>query len=153
MLGILENVVVTSVLQWLFSGVLTLTKGAWAFGWAHPLLAAYVFFGLFCLTFLAYGTLRRMYDDGTWAGLRASHKALLVFFLWPFFLLGYLYDIGIMRCMYGWARFGIAPPFREWRRPLGAAWTFSHLIWALKGSNAEALWWHEILHAIDPKGH
>ena len=152
MLGILENAVVGAVLQWLFSGVLTLTKGAWTFTWAHPLLAGFVFFSLFIMTFLAYGTLRRMWDDGTFAALHISHKALLVFFLGAPFLFGYLFDIFVMRCGYGWIRFGMKPWHQDWRF-LSASWTFSRLVWLLKDTNAEAQWWHVILHIIDPKGH
>jgi len=143
------------LLQGLVSGITTLVKGAWAFSWAHPFLAGYVFFSIFILTFLAYGTLRRMWDDGTFAKLHLSHKALLMVFMIVPFVFGYLFDVFVMRCGYGWIRFGVAPPnpFKGLRKFLGAEGTFSHLIWLLKDSNAEAWWWHQILHAIDPSGH
>ena len=155
MLGILENVAISTALQWLFSGVFTLGRGALTFTWAHPFLAGFVWFSLFIMTFLAYGTLRRMWEDGTFATLHVSHKALLLAFLILPFCFAYLFDIFVMRCGYGWIRFGVAPPnpFKELRKFLGAEGTFSHLIWELKDSDAEAQWWHQILHAIDPKGH
>jgi len=140
------------LLQGLVSGITTLVKGAWAFSWAHPFLAGYVFFSIFILTFLAYGTLRRMWDDGTFAKLHISHKVLLMIFMIVPFIFGYLFDIFVMRCGYGWIRFGYKPWQENWKM-LSASWTFSRLVWVLKDSNAEAYWWHRILHAIDPAGH
>ena len=140
------------IVQWLLSGVFALVKGALAFTWAHPLLAGFVWFSLFILTFIAYGTLRRMWDDGTFEKLHISHKVLLLIFLALPFLFAYLFDIFVMRCGYGWIRFKVSP-WAYGGKPWSASWTFSRLIWMLKDTNAEAYWWHQILHAIDPKGH
>jgi hypothetical protein len=152
MLSYIESVLTTLFLQGLFSGLFTLGKGAVSFTFAHPLLAGLVWFSLFCMTFMAYGTLRRMWEDGTFAALRMSQKVMLVVPLIVPFIFAYLFDILIMRCVYGWIRFGVTP-WKYGGKPWGAGWTFSRLIWKLKDSNAEAQWWHGILHAIDPKGH
>jgi hypothetical protein len=148
----MENILTNVAMQFLLSGAIALTKGAWTFTMSHPLLAGPVWFSLFCLTFIAYGTLRRMWDDGTFATLRMSQKIMLVIPLIGPFIFAYLFDIFIMRCVYGWIRFGMAPWHQDWRF-LSASWTFSRLVWLLKDTSAEAQWWHQILHAIDPKGH
>ena len=148
MLGILENVAISTALQWLFSGVFTLGRGALMFTWAHPFLAGFVLFSLFILCFLAYGTLKRIWTSE----LHLSYKVLFAVFLIIPFIFAYLFDIFIMRCLYGWIRFGMPPNYQDWRM-LSASWTFSRLVWLLKDTNAEAQWWHRILHAVDPKGH
>ena len=152
MLGMLENIAMTWLVNGLVGGVFSLVKGALAFTWAHPLLAGYVFFSLFVLCFLSYGTLRRMWDDGTWTTLHISHKILLLVFLIVPFIFAYIFDIFVMRVCYGWIRFGYKPWQQDWRF-WSASWTFSRLVWVLKDISAEAQWWHQILHAIDPRGH
>jgi hypothetical protein len=150
MLGVFENVAMAWLMNGLIGGVVALAKGAWTFSWQHPILAGYVFFGLFILCFLAYGTLKRIWTSE----LHISYKVLIGFFLIVPFIFAYLFDIFIMRRLYGWVRFRVAPPpLREWRRALGAEGTFSSLIWDIKDTNAEAQWWHVILHKIDPAGH
>ena len=160
MLGILENVAISTALQWVFSGYLSFWGAVWSWAWTHPLTALAGGFAGFGVTFMAYGTLRRMWDDGSFAALNKYQKGVILFvaFAPPLcpFVHAYLFDIFVMRCLVGTILFRVAPWYQDWRA-WSASWTFSRLISLFEFDpgwrGPRARFWRPILHAIDPKGH
>jgi len=160
MLGILENLAIGAAVQWLFSGYTSFWGMTWSWSWQHPAWAAVAWFSGFGLVFLAYGTLRRMWEDGSFARLNRYQKGLILFcaFAPPLspFLHAYLFDILVMRCVVGTIMFRVSPAYQDLKF-WSASWTFSRLValFALDTGprGRQARFWQPILHAIDPYGH
>jgi len=163
MIEILDIIVANAqvlLLKYLLGGYLSFwgVVGPWA--WANPIHAAILGFSLFGLTFLAYGTLRRMWEDGSFKALGLWQKGVILFiaFMPPLcpFVHAYLFDIFIMRCIVGTIMFRVKPWYQDWRF-LSASWTFSRLISLFEYDSGwrgqRARFWRPILHAIDPRGH
>jgi hypothetical protein len=156
MLGVIENVVMTYLVNWILAGAISWFKVMLAWSWAHPVTAFFVWFCLFGIIFAAYGTFRRMWEDGSFRELGIGQKATLLAILFMPFLLGYLADILILRCVYGWITFGVPPWKQDWK-VWSASWTFSRLVALYRNDpgyrGRHARFWNGILHAIDPYGH
>jgi len=147
-------------IQWLFSGYLSFWGAVWSWAWTHPITAFAGGFAGFGLTFMAYGTLRRMWEDGSFSALHTAQKGLILFImlappLMPF-LHAYLFDIIIMRCLVGTILFRVSPAYQDGKF-WSASWTFSRLVALFKNDpgwrGERARFWSPVLHAIDPCGH
>lgn len=148
------------LLQWVFAGYINFWSWAWDYTRHNPAHALMLWSSLFFLTFLAYGTLRRMWEDGSFGELHFAQQFVILFAvlsppLSPL-LFGYLFDIFVMRCLVGSIMFGVAPWHQDWRF-LSSSWTFSRLISLFEFDTGwrgpRARFWRPILHAIDPHGH
>ena len=147
-------------IQWLFSGYISFWGAVWSWAIHNPLHAALAGFGGFAITFMAYGTLRRMWESGSFAALNKKQKVVILFaaFAPPLspFIFAYLFDILIMRCLVGTIMFRVSPAYQDWKA-WSASWTFSRLISLFENDTGwrgeRARFWRPILHAIDPKGH
>jgi hypothetical protein len=122
----------------------------------HIVMAIVVGFCLFAISFMAYSTLRRMRDDGSFAALRPSHKLLLIFIMFAPPLMpavhAYIFDILIMRFVFVTIFARVKPWLQDWK-VWSASWTFSRWVWLFKDRTPGAKWWHQLLHAIEPHGH
>jgi hypothetical protein len=138
-------------MQFVFIVLSWMWENYWSFWqWAivHPVYAICIFW----VTFMAYGNLRRAWEDGSFKALHWTQQAIIIIPAAVPLIHAYVADILILRCIYGWIVFGIPPWYQDWRF-WTATWTFSRLVSLLKDRSKHAKWWSEILHAIDPKGH
>jgi len=107
---------------------------------------------MFAVTFAGYSTLRRMSEDGSLASLKWTQKATLISAFAVPGIHAYLFDILFMRLVIGSIFFRFKPWEQDWKF-WSASWTFSRMIWLLKDRTPAGRWWHELLHAVEPRGH
>ncbi len=140
------------LLGFLWENYISWFKVMWAWSLQHPLQAPFVWFCLFGICFAAYGTLRRMWEDGSFAALHITQKATLVSIFAIPAIHAYLFDILVMRVVFVTIFAQVPPWYQDWKF-WSASWTFSRWVSLFKDRTKGAKWWNGLLHAIEPHGH